>query len=47
MDNENNDKIIFSAIYNYDIDGYPILNNYNSKSGNGSIDEETFNYKMN
>ncbi|QOD60668.1 hypothetical protein H9I45_15210 [Polaribacter haliotis] len=44
IDNDNNDEVIFSAIYTYDSDGYPISNSYNSKSGGNNSDVENFSY---
>ncbi|MGJ8760861.1 MAG: hypothetical protein ACSHXA_09965 [Polaribacter sp.] len=44
IDDDNNNDVIFSAIYNYDSDGYPISNSYSSKSGNNHSDVDTFSY---
>lgn len=44
IDNDNNDEVIFSAIYTYDSDEFPTSNSYNSKSGGNNSDIETFSY---
>ena len=44
IDNDNNDEIIFSAIYSYNSDGYPTSNSFSSKSGSNHSDVEVYSY---
>lgn len=44
IDNDNNDEIIFSAIYSYNSDGYPTSNSFSSKSGSDHSDVEVYSY---
>jgi YD repeat-containing protein len=44
IDTEENNEVIFSAIYTYDSDGYPTTNSFNSKLGIDHSDVESYNY---
>ena len=44
IDTDDNNEIIFSAIYSYDSDGYPTSNSFTSKSGSDHSDVENYEY---